>query len=110
MKEPYGEGVANHTGLESCTVICEGSREALTEVSTGRVIELRKKPNSGCRRCADCRKATSIVTLARVKMEPCVVEEPLHVPKLHTRETGDPVSDLMRWCKVRMENPTGERP
>ena len=30
MKEPYGEGVANHTGPESCGADREVSPEALT--------------------------------------------------------------------------------
>ena len=38
MKESYGEGVAIHTGPESCAVIREGGREALTGGWTGRVF------------------------------------------------------------------------
>jgi hypothetical protein len=30
MKEPYGEGVASHTGPESCVVSREAEREVLT--------------------------------------------------------------------------------
>jgi hypothetical protein len=38
MKESYGEGVATHTGPESCGVVREGSVEALTGVRAGRVL------------------------------------------------------------------------
>ena len=38
MKEPYGEGLANHTGPESCAGTREGAGEALTGVHTGRVL------------------------------------------------------------------------
>ena len=38
MKESYGEGVANHTGPESCGAIREGGGEALTGGSAGRVL------------------------------------------------------------------------
>jgi len=38
MKESYGEGVANHTGPESCVGVRKGSGEALTGVHTGRVL------------------------------------------------------------------------
>jgi hypothetical protein len=38
MKEPYGEGLATHTGRESCALFREGSGEALTVVRTGRVL------------------------------------------------------------------------
>jgi hypothetical protein len=37
MKESYGEGVATHTGPESCGVAREGDAEALTGVRAGRV-------------------------------------------------------------------------
>src|SRR5436309_3810901 len=38
MKESYGEGVATHTGPESCGVVCKGGVEALTGVRAGRVL------------------------------------------------------------------------
>ena len=41
MKESHSEGVANHTGLESCGETREGLAEALTGEDTGRAIEPR---------------------------------------------------------------------
>src|SRR5213594_48597 len=38
MKESYGEGVATHTGPESCAVVREDEGEALTGESAGRVL------------------------------------------------------------------------
>ena len=38
MKESYGEGVATHTGPESCGTTCKGGVEALTGVRAGRVL------------------------------------------------------------------------
>jgi len=35
MKESYGEGLANHTSLESCGDCSNALAEALTEGSTG---------------------------------------------------------------------------
>jgi len=35
MKEPYGEGVATHSGPESCVVVRKGQGEALTGVRSG---------------------------------------------------------------------------
>ncbi len=32
MQESYGEGLASHTGPESCAGVCEGTGEALTGV------------------------------------------------------------------------------
>ena len=38
MKEPYGEGVANHTGPESCGGGSNAMAEALTGVRAGQVL------------------------------------------------------------------------
>src|SRR5262245_32127450 len=38
MQESYGEGIANHTGPESCVSVREGDSEALTGVRAGRVL------------------------------------------------------------------------
>lgn len=38
MKESYGEGLATHTGPESCGTCREGGAEALTGVRAGRVL------------------------------------------------------------------------
>src|SRR5213593_617586 len=38
MKESYGEGLATHTGPESCGAACKGGVEALTGVRAGRVL------------------------------------------------------------------------
>ena len=38
MKESYGEGVATHTGPESCGAVRKGGVEALTGVRAGRVL------------------------------------------------------------------------
>ena len=38
MREPHGEGVATHSGPESCVTACEGSDEALTGERAGPVL------------------------------------------------------------------------
>jgi len=38
MKDSYGEGLATHTGPESCGVARKGGVEALTGVRAGRVF------------------------------------------------------------------------
>jgi RNA-directed DNA polymerase len=38
MKESYAEGLATHSGPESCGASCEGSAEALIGVRAGRVF------------------------------------------------------------------------
>ena len=47
MKEPYGEGLASHTGPESCVAVRKSSDEALTGGSTGWVIEPRNSGRTG---------------------------------------------------------------
>jgi hypothetical protein len=42
MKESYGEGLATHTGPESCGAAREGGVEALTGVRTGRVFSCER--------------------------------------------------------------------
>jgi RNA-directed DNA polymerase len=38
MREPHGEGVATHSGPESCGVVRKGGTEALTGVRTGQAL------------------------------------------------------------------------
>src|SRR5664279_3086451 len=38
MRVSHSEGIAIHTGSESCVAVCEGGYEALTGESTGRVF------------------------------------------------------------------------
>ena len=47
MKESLGEGLATHTGPESCGASREGGVEALTGVPAGQDIEPRKFAYSG---------------------------------------------------------------
>ena len=46
MEVSYGEGLAIHTGPESCAVVRKGGGEALTGVRAGRVMS-REKENTG---------------------------------------------------------------
>jgi RNA-directed DNA polymerase len=43
MKESYGEGLAAHTGPESCAVACKGGCEALTGGRAGRVFSRERR-------------------------------------------------------------------
>ncbi len=49
MQESYGEGLAAHTGPESCTAARKGGREALTGERAGRVFSRERM----CLRDAD---------------------------------------------------------
>jgi hypothetical protein len=57
MKESYSEGLASHTGPESCAGAREGTGEALTGVHTGQVLS-SEITTSVCRPCSNTGKAT----------------------------------------------------
>src|SRR5688572_11221130 len=66
MKESYREGVANHSGPESCADHRKVVSEALTGVQAGQVLSREMERTSGSRRCQARRKATGWKTLTRV--------------------------------------------
>lgn len=47
MKESYGEGVATHTGPESCGASCKGGVEALTGARAGQVLSRESRSLRG---------------------------------------------------------------
>jgi len=51
MKVSYGEGLAIHTGSESCIGVRKGAGEALTGVRAGQVLSREIEPSS-CKRWA----------------------------------------------------------
>ncbi len=72
MREPYGEGVANHADLESCVGGGDLAGEALTEALAGRLLS-RERMRFGRRPCGQKGKATSLVALSRAANEPGAV-------------------------------------
>ncbi len=81
MRESYVEGLAAHSGPESCVVAREGSGEALTGVRAGRVLSRERNP---CLR-ADLRDADAVGVGGRPR------------PAHRYRE--------MRWSPARSETP-----
>ncbi|SRR6266478_4129486 len=96
MQESYGEGVASHTGPESCVVTRKGGDEALTGVRAGRALnrEIARPPHGGHSwvptHIRGCGKATSVASLARDAAGPGAVGDPEHVRKHLARESGEP--------------------
>ena len=91
MKEPYGEGLASHTGREPCVTGCEPRHEALVAVRTGRVLS-REMGLSGVPTLSCKRKATLRAAIWRAVGRPHAVEDPVHVRKHLSRDLGDLVS------------------
>ena len=96
MKESYGEGVATHTGPESCGGGSNAMAEALTGVREGQVLSREILFNFGVPTLWDVRKATSDISLSRDIFEPCAVGDLVHARKHLTREPGDPMLALRK--------------
>jgi len=67
MKESHGEGVANHTGPESCVAIRKGGGEALIGVRAGWVLSRERGGTSERPRPRGWRKAISDVSLSETR-------------------------------------------
>ena len=88
MKEPYGEGLASHTGSESCAYGRKAGSEALTGAHAGGVLsrdmlkEIRVLTSSMMAEgnTNGCENASIHWTLRG--------QRPPHVWKLHAREPG----------------------
>jgi len=91
MKESYVEGLAAHSGPESCVVVREDGGEALTGVRAGRVFSRETAIPPGRRRRRSERKATPGVSLSRDALGSRAVRDPEHVRKHLAREPGDPL-------------------
>ena len=96
MKESYGEGVASHTGPESCVVARKGGGEALTGERAGRVLsrEIHALSQSTLRGADAVEKAegNTGASLSRDAPGPRAVGDPEHARKHLAREPGDPTS------------------
>jgi len=92
MEELDAEGLAPHSGPESCVGVREGVGEALAGVRVGRVIEPRNPGSSGCRRCCMSGRQYRWWRYARAVRGPRAVGEPRHARNLRAREPGGPMS------------------
>lgn len=88
MKESYGEGVATHTGPESCVGFPRGGGEALTGVHAGRVLSREIILNFRVPTLWDRWKATPDVSPARDTAGPCAVGGHEHACKTPRTGTG----------------------
>ena len=91
MKEPDTEGIATHSGPESCGHGREGVPEALTGVRVGRVLSRENTNVPGAHAVVSAEGNTNHPAMAR-DGGPGVVEDPEHARKHSAREPGDPVT------------------
>jgi RNA-directed DNA polymerase len=109
MKESYGEGVATHTGPESCVGVREGVGEALTGVRAGQPLSREIRCFRGAHAVRFVEGNTEGAVKARRPstprgLRPCACTEALYTGsgRSHDRPGED-------GCPVRAVNPTGER-
>jgi hypothetical protein len=76
VKVPYGEGLANRPGPESCGGVREDAVEALTGVHVGRVIERRDTSSFGVLMLSSRQKAKRYAALARAAAGSASSEDP----------------------------------
>lgn len=88
MKVPYGEGVASHTGLESCAAHREVCGEALTKVCTGQPLSRESTLFQGADDVSKCGRQHAPARYASVDVA-LRGQRPWHVQKLLEREPGD---------------------
>ena len=88
VKVSDSEGLANHTGPESCVVVGDGCGEALTGERAGRVLSPEIKVLAGCRRAPNTRKATRFAPVGRGVDRPGGVGDPWHARKHLVRDPG----------------------
>ena len=111
MQKPCGEGLANHTGLESCGISGDAGAEALTGMRTGWVLSSERKMNipgadvlqfNGRQHCI-CRHGKGYVDSAGSET-PCMYRDTLRGNREALHLTG------IDCIGVRVANPKGARP
>jgi hypothetical protein len=85
----YGEGVAIHTGPESCAGIREGAGEALTGGRIGGVSSGVSDIVRGADAVVACRRQQGEVRHRKVLIHPASSLDPQHVRTSSVREPGD---------------------
>ncbi len=76
MKESYGEGLATHTGPESCGAARKGGVEALTGVRAGRVFSRERNLLRGADAVGECGRPHSVHRYRKVSRNPARSDTP----------------------------------
>jgi hypothetical protein len=93
MKEPHTEGVATHSGPESCGGVRKGVTEALTGVRAGEVSS-REIITSECRRGSGPGRQHGPVRHRECRVGSARSKTLCMYGNLHAREPGDPSDRL----------------
>ena len=76
MKELHGEGVATHTGPESCGVVRKDGVEALTGVRAGRVLSREIAQNRGADAVAESGRRNRLQRMLMLQKNPATSKTP----------------------------------
>ena len=90
MKVSYSEGLANHTGSESCGAAREGGFEALTGEGAGRVFSRERDTLRDADAVRRGGRHHRLRRYSETHIESRAVTDPEHVSKHLAREPGDP--------------------
>ncbi len=109
MKVLYGEGVATHTGPESCGDVCEGMAEALTGDCVGQVLSRERLVLQDADDVNNYGRQHSPLRYRKRWTDPAWSETlGMHISFSHgNREIPQPTPE--NGAGVRVENPKGAR-
>jgi hypothetical protein len=114
MEVSYGEGVATHTGPESCAGVGNRDREALTGESAGRVFSRethapRKRVLRGADVLGDGGRQHRARRHREVRRDPARSETPCMHRSISHGNREIPRSSAAHWVADRIGNPKGKR-
>jgi RNA-directed DNA polymerase len=95
MKEPHGEGLARHTGPESCAAAREGRGEALTGADARSVLSRENRPIQSAGRL-HLTVGNSDALAMREGVEPGAVGDPIECRSLPSGNREIPSSPAER--------------
>ena len=91
MQESHGEGVAIHTGPESCVGVRKDDREALTGERTGRVFSRERATLRDADAVGASGRPHPGQSIPQDALESRAVSDPEHVRTHLVRDPGEPV-------------------
>jgi len=103
MKESYGEGVATHTGPESCGAAREGGVEALTGVRAGRVLSRERTLLRGADAVGGCGRPHSAHRYREMRRSPARSETPCTYGNTSRENREIPCSPAAEGAAGRIE-------
>lgn len=107
MKEPYSEGVAHHTDLESWGGSRKGTAQALTEASTSQVLSHERVLIWDADALSAVEGNTVLAAIAQWPSGSHGVRDLARVLKLHGRNLRDPETLPAYGCRERAGKPLG---